>query len=100
MGWPEEILKGRAERRAAELVKRLRRLETQFEKIKNELETARSANGRAETYRPVIDSKLQCPECWIQGEQESELAKNTSDDERRVETYWCRGCKKSFSLEW
>ncbi len=94
MSWPEEKLKMIAEEIGAKFADQLPGLEAAFAKLNGELETARRAPGRADTYVATIEEKLQCPACYVQAGRESELVQ--VDSTAGVDAYRCLSCNTTF----
>jgi hypothetical protein len=98
MVWPQEKLRTIAEETAKELDGQCAGLRATLAKVSAELETASRALDRAAVFKPSIDGKEQCPECWVREERASGLIQ--IEGAHRTDNYRCLTCKRRFALSY
>jgi hypothetical protein len=94
--WPQNKLKEIVDNEAAPINYLISALEDHAAKISAELEKARAAKARAQSY-PTNAPEPLCPKCWKDG-SDVVLTEIKGGGDDRLDIYRCHRCRKEYSL--
>jgi hypothetical protein len=91
--WPRNLLKQKAEEIGTRLTSQIPDLEKSIASLSGELDLARAATARAETF-PT--SALYCPACWMNGDEAILIA--MANKKLRTDSFRCFRCRETFDF--